>query len=84
MSIAAATNSTRKIGSNSGGTSHSRILDLLIFDILTASGRGGSAMLSVTGNSRGGARGDKEDMVTLRRIARLGTTYLSVQDRAGL
>ena len=83
MSIAAATNSTRKIGSNSGGTSHSRILDLLIFDILTASGRGGSAMPSVTDNSRG-ARGDKEDMVTLRRIARLGTTYLSVQDRAGL
>jgi hypothetical protein len=83
MSIAAATNSTRKIGSNSGGTSHSRILDLLIFDILTASGRGGSAMLSVTDNSRG-ARGDKEDMVTLRRIARLSATYLSVQDRAGL
>ena len=35
--------------------SHSRILNLLIFDMLTAFGRGGSAMLSVTGNSLGRA-----------------------------
>jgi hypothetical protein len=55
MSIAAAANSTKKIGSNTGCTSHSRILDPLTFDILTASGRGGSAMLSVTDNSRGRA-----------------------------
>ena len=53
ISIAAATNSTRKIGSNIGGTSHSRILNLLTYDILTAFGRGGSAKLSVTDNGRG-------------------------------
>jgi hypothetical protein len=55
MSIAAATNSTRKIGSNIGGTSHSRIPNLLTSDILTAFGRGGSAKLSVTDNGRGRA-----------------------------
>jgi hypothetical protein len=44
----AATNSTKKIGSNIGGTSHSRILNLLMFDILAAFGLGGSAKLSVT------------------------------------
>ena len=55
MNIAAATNSARKIGSSIGGTSHSRILNLSIFDIFTAFGRGGSAMLSVTGNSLGRA-----------------------------
>jgi hypothetical protein len=41
INIAAATNSARKIGSNIGGTSHSRILNLSIFDMLTAFGRGG-------------------------------------------
>ena len=34
ISIAAAINSAKKIGSNTGGTSHSRTLNLLIFDIL--------------------------------------------------
>jgi len=55
MNVAAATNSTRKIGSNIGGTSHSRILNLSIFDILTAFGCGGSMRLSVTDNSLGRA-----------------------------
>ena len=30
------------------------------------------------------ARGDMEDMMTLCRITRLGATYLSGRDRAGL
>jgi hypothetical protein len=55
MSTAAATSSAKKIGSKIGGTSHSRMLNLLVFDMLTAFGRGGSAMLSVTGNSLGRA-----------------------------
>jgi hypothetical protein len=54
MNVAVAANSTRKIGSNIGGTSHSQ-MNLSIFDILTAFGRGGSTMLSVTGNSLGRA-----------------------------
>jgi len=82
MSIAAATNSTRKIGIKIGGTSHSRILNLLRCDTLTAFGRGGSAKLSVTDNGR--ERGDIEDIVTFRRITRLCVTYLFVQDRAAL
>jgi hypothetical protein len=52
-------------------------IEFVDIDILTAfSGRGGSAILSVTDNSRG-ARGDTEDMVALRRITRLVATYLS-------
>ena len=55
MSTAAATSSAKKIGSNIGGTSHSRMLNLPVFDILTAFGRGGSAMLSVTDIGQGRA-----------------------------
>jgi hypothetical protein len=69
MSTAAATSSAKKIGSNIGGTSHSRMLNLPVFDILTAFGHGGSAKLSVTDNGR--RRGDTTDMVALRRITRL-------------
>jgi len=36
MSTVAAISSTKRIGSSTGGTSHSRTLDLEIFDILTA------------------------------------------------
>jgi hypothetical protein len=46
------------------------MLNLPVFDMLTAFGRGGSAKLSVTDNGRG-ARGDVGDMVALRRITRL-------------
>jgi len=83
MSIAATTNSIRKIGSNIGGTSHSRILNLLTCDIMTAFGRGGSAKLSVTDNGRG-ARGDIKHMVTFRRITRLCAIYSFGQDRTAL
>jgi hypothetical protein len=55
MSTAAATSSAKKIGSKTGGTSHSRMLNLPVFDMLTAFGRGGSAKLSVTDNGRGRA-----------------------------
>jgi hypothetical protein len=55
MSTAAATSSAKKIGSKTGGTSHSRMLNFPVFDMLTAFGRGGSAKLSVTDNGRGRA-----------------------------
>jgi hypothetical protein len=57
------------------------MLNLSIFDMLTAFGRGGSAKLSVTDNGRG-ARGDVVNMVALRRITRLCATYLFGQDGA--
>jgi len=53
--IAPAMSSTRKIGSNTGGTSHSRILNEDDFDIWPPLVEAGAQTLSVTDSSPGHA-----------------------------
>ena len=53
--IAPAMSSARKIGSNTGGTSHSRILNEDDFDIWPPSVQAGAQTLSVTDSSPGHA-----------------------------
>jgi metal-dependent HD superfamily phosphatase/phosphodiesterase len=53
--IAPAMSSTRKIGSNTGGTSHSRILNEDDFDIWPPLVQAGAQTLSVTDSSPGHA-----------------------------
>src|SRR6185312_5319548 len=75
-------NSTKKIGRTIGGTSHSRISNLLILDIIdrllvSAGARCSQSPLTA------GVHGDVRHMMILHRIARLTAIYLSAQIEQG-
>ena len=76
MSTAPAISTKKKIGSSTGGTSHSRMLNLSILDISAAFSIAAGAQRSQSPMTAGEARGDTEHMVTLRRITRPASGYL--------
>jgi len=65
ITIAPTISSAKKIGSNTGGTSHSRRLALLMFVISDRPSDGGSATISQSPITAGWTRDDMGHMVTL-------------------